>query len=697
MKQKKTKYINLMKFKKYTLENRILTTFIIFSILLTAVLLLASSQLTKWQIRQYEKNNGNQTYHEITTAINKDISSQLGKLNECKQKCVLVSNNNIKKHLLNNIHTDSIFNASVGNLLIYNNDNILISGEKWEVTDSIIIILNEKLMSRDAGDFKVYFDRQIYQVSFLRDTNRIFVNYKMMSEDYFRNILDKNLYLLDYPVQNHQIKNFSFLKDKLNDFNNVISENYEDYRFNFQESLGHEYGIIVYWLEDIHNINKKFILIPVRRTVNIFFNQSFMIIYLILFSFSLFIVVVFSNWVSQNLLKPLHAVSLSMINIMNNPLTKPEEIQFQDGVVGDLRRTFFRMQLSLYNYFQSNKIYKTISTNISTAIFWLDDNFVIEHVNPMFFEMFNIDEKNVNFLELIGLNQEELEQAKKGKLTLGMKEVMKESVKHYYALTINTVEYNQSRKYAGSMIDITSEVKGKQAMEALQLGLIRSNKLEAIGSKIDGLIHNMNSQLNTILGFALLMQKDIGDSRDLEKIIKAGKNLTQYVKDLQHKYRSDNIAMRRPLNINEIIENELNLCIHNLFCKHHVEMSRELDYDLPEYYGIYGEISQCFANVLTNAIDSLKDAPVKKIHIKTYVEDKYYCISIKDSGCGISAVNKRLIFNPGFTTNPDHTGFGIGLAVTKIIVEKYKGEIICNSRENKGSEFILKFGMDDNS
>ncbi len=692
MKQKKNQH--RMKFKKYTLENRILTTFVIFSILLTAVLLLASSQLTKWQIRQYEKNNGNQIYHRITTEINKDISNQLKSLNELKEKFVNTDNRILRKQFADIAVRDSARSTFVGTVIVYDADYNLQIGERWEVTDSIRVILDDNLIMRDVGDFKVYFDRQIYLVSFIRDVGRTFVSYKMMSEEYFRKAIDNSLYLLDYPILNYQIADLTFLKDKRREFNDVVSENYQEHRFNFQESLGHEYGIIVYWLEDFQNINRKFILIPGRRTVNIFFNQSFMIIYLILFSFSLFIVVVFSNWVSQNLLKPLHKVSLSMINIMNNPLTKPEETEFHDGVVGDLRRTFYQMQLSLYNYFEANKIYKTISTNIATAIFWLDEDFIIEHANPMFYEMFPIEESNINFADLIDLRDEELQQLNKGKLTLGTKEVVRGAIRKYYALTINTVDDDLNRKYAGSVIDITSEVQGKQALEALQLGLIRSNKLEAIGSKIDGLIHNMNSQLNTILGFSLLMEKDIGENRDLKRIISAGKNLTQFVKDLQHKYRSDNIAMRRPLNINDIIENELNLCIHNLFCKHHVEMMRELDYDLPDYYGIYGEISQCFANVLTNAIESLKDAPVKKIHVKTYSEDGFYCIRVTDTGCGIAAVNKMKVFNPGFTTNPDHAGFGIGLSVTRIIMEKYKGSIEFDSRENKGSEFVLKFGMD---
>ncbi len=683
-----------MKFKKYTLENRILTTFIIFSILLTAVLLLASSQLTKWQIRQYERNNGNQTYHRITTAINKDIGSQLKKLNEFKEIYSTTGNQSLKKQLFNKVISDSVKNKESGTLIVYDEGNTLFAGERWEVTDSISVILSGDLILRDVGDFKVYFDRQIYLVTFLRDIGRTFVLYKMMSEVYFRNAIDNNLYLMDYPIQKYQTSDFTFLKDRRKEFVEVVTQNYNERRFNFQESLGHEYGMIVYWLEDFQNINRKFILIPFRRTVNIFFNQSFMIIYLILFSFSLFIVVVFSNWVSQNLLKPLHRVSLSMINIMNNPLTKPEETEFQDGVVGDLRRTFYQMQLSLYNYFEANKIYKTISTNIATAIFWLDENFIIEHANPMFFEMFQINESNINFADLIDLRNEELEHLKNGKLTLSTKEVVWGVSRKYYALTVNTVEYNDNRKYAGSVIDITSEIQGKQALEALQLGLIRSNKLEAIGSKIDGLIHNMNSQLNTILGFSLLMERDIGDNRDLQRIISAGKNLTQFVKDLQHKYRSDNIAMRRPININEIIENELNLCIHNLFCKHHVEMTRDLDYDLPDYYGIYGEISQCFANVLTNAIESLRDAPVKQIHINTYSENGFYCIQVTDTGCGIAAVNKRKIFDPGFTTNSEHEGFGIGLAVTKMIIEKYRGVIEFDSRENKGSEFVLKFKME---
>lgn len=223
-----------MKFKKYTLENRILTTFIIFSILLTAVLLLASSQLTKWQIRQYERNNGNQTYHRITTAINKDIGSQLKKLNEFKEIYSTTGNQSLKKQLFNKVISDSVKNKESGTLIVYDEGNTLFAGERWEVTDSISVILSGDLILRDVGDFKVYFDRQIYLVTFLRDIGRTFVLYKMMSEVYFRNAIDNNLYLMDYPIQKYQTSDFTFLKDRRKEFVEVVTQNYNERRFNFR-------------------------------------------------------------------------------------------------------------------------------------------------------------------------------------------------------------------------------------------------------------------------------------------------------------------------------------------------------------------------------------------------------------------------------------------------------------------------------
>ena len=64
-------------------------------------------------------------------------------------------------------------------------------------------------------------------------------------------------------------------------------------------------------------------------------------------------------------------------------------------------------------------------------------------------------------------------------------------------------------------------------------------------------------------------------------------------------------------------------------------------------------------------------------------------VKIKDSGKGIPKKLQNKIFTAGFTTKGVGIGTGLGLAICSKIIEKHKGEIIVNSEENKGSEFVI--------
>lgn len=103
------------------------------------------------------------------------------------------------------------------------------------------------------------------------------------------------------------------------------------------------------------------------------------------------------------------------------------------------------------------------------------------------------------------------------------------------------------------------------------------------------------------------------------------------------------------------------------------------------------KFGQIITNILANAIEALCESIIREIKINLYEEEKYVVIKIKDSGKGISLKNQENIFKPFFSTKRlTDQGFGIGLAMTKNIIEKdFKGEIKVESELNKGACFII--------
>jgi len=94
-------------------------------------------------------------------------------------------------------------------------------------------------------------------------------------------------------------------------------------------------------------------------------------------------------------------------------------------------------------------------------------------------------------------------------------------------------------------------------------------------------------------------------------------------------------------------------------------------------------------NIISNAIEAIEEKGI--ITIKTYKDQTngMICISIKDTGRGMSDKEKAKIFDPFFTTKDVGKGTGLGLSVSHGIIEQHKGMIEVISTVGQGTEFIV--------
>ncbi|MEM9090654.1 MAG: ATP-binding protein [Cyanobacteria bacterium P01_F01_bin.53] len=115
-----------------------------------------------------------------------------------------------------------------------------------------------------------------------------------------------------------------------------------------------------------------------------------------------------------------------------------------------------------------------------------------------------------------------------------------------------------------------------------------------------------------------------------------------------------------------------------------------------------GQLNQVFFNLLVNAIDALDNASHQQdlalwhpqIVIKTEVESAQIVLSITDNGEGIELSSQSRIFDPFFTTKPIGQGTGMGLSIChKIIVDRHKGNLSCESLPGEGTTFYIKIPL----
>jgi signal transduction histidine kinase len=104
------------------------------------------------------------------------------------------------------------------------------------------------------------------------------------------------------------------------------------------------------------------------------------------------------------------------------------------------------------------------------------------------------------------------------------------------------------------------------------------------------------------------------------------------------------------------------------------------------------KLRQVFANVLDNAIDALGGVAEGR-RIDLFIENggRQATVRVRDNGCGMAEEEIARIFNPFFTTKD--TGTGLGMAISRKIVEAHEGTIDVTSTVGQGSEFAVTFPM----
>jgi nitrogen fixation/metabolism regulation signal transduction histidine kinase len=102
-------------------------------------------------------------------------------------------------------------------------------------------------------------------------------------------------------------------------------------------------------------------------------------------------------------------------------------------------------------------------------------------------------------------------------------------------------------------------------------------------------------------------------------------------------------------------------------------------------------MNRLFTNLLTNAIDACEDTAGCKIDISEEVRDGHILICVQDNGEGIPSELRSKIFTPNFTTKS--SGTGLGLAMSKSIIEQSGGEIWFETKEGKGTAFFVQLPL----
>lgn len=222
--------------------------------------------------------------------------------------------------------------------------------------------------------------------------------------------------------------------------------------------------------------------------------------------------------------------------------------------------------------------------------------------------------------------------------------------------------------------------------------MMETEKFAVIGQLSAGVAHEINNPLGGMkLCFNNLFHTEMDESAKKEhiEVINSGFNRIQNIVKQLLDFSKNTPLILEKASINKIIENILVLSEYTI-SKKGITIIRDFKEDIPDMSIDSNKIEQVFLNLFINAAQAMDEKGI--LSIKTFTDNNYCYVSVSDTGKGIPKDFVSKIFAPFFTTKPIGEGTGLGLTVSKAIIEQHNGELTVETSE-KGSTFTVKLPL----
>ncbi|RJP88634.1 MAG: PAS domain S-box protein [Desulfobacteraceae bacterium] len=257
--------------------------------------------------------------------------------------------------------------------------------------------------------------------------------------------------------------------------------------------------------------------------------------------------------------------------------------------------------------------------------------------------------------------------------------------------------------FLGIVTDVTDLKQAQREKELAQAQLLQSQKMEAIGMLAGGVAHDFNNYLTTILGSIDLIGLKKTLPENLKKHIAQIKNAAELSAALTRQllaFGRRQMLEKTSINLNTIVTN-IQKMLSRLIGEN-IQFTTRLAPDLKDINADFGQMEQIVMNLAVNARDAMPEGG--HLHLKTenIIIDEAYChqasyatpgefvcLTVEDSGAGMSREMMDKIFDPFFSTKGPGHGTGLGLSVVYGVVKQHQGWINVYSEPNQGTTFKI--------
>jgi signal transduction histidine kinase len=239
----------------------------------------------------------------------------------------------------------------------------------------------------------------------------------------------------------------------------------------------------------------------------------------------------------------------------------------------------------------------------------------------------------------------------------------------------------------------------------LESQLLQAQKLEAVGQLAGGVAHDFNNLLTVIDGYTALAQSKVEeDSAFVQKAlgeiagasVRAAALTTKLLAFSRKQMLKSTVA-----DANEIVSSALDL-VEPLIGEQ-IRVHRLLEPDAGNVLVDIGQLEQVIVNLAVNGRDSMRDGGNLYIATRCVELDAsteldvgtYFCLTVRDDGCGMDAETQTKIFDPFFTTKPAGEGTGLGLSTAYGTITQSGGQLSVISAPGEGTTFTIYLPQSD--
>jgi len=268
------------------------------------------------------------------------------------------------------------------------------------------------------------------------------------------------------------------------------------------------------------------------------------------------------------------------------------------------------------------------------------------------------------------------------------------SVKYVHVVALAVRDESMNLEYVGTVMDVTASKRAEEALRQAQAELAHVTRVTTMGELTASIAHEVNQPLaavianaNASLRWLAAATPNLDEAREaLLRIVRDGKRASDVIGSIRALVQKIDTEKVR-LDINQTVQDVV-LLMQNESVRKGVALRMDLAADVPPVLGDRIQLQQVILNLVMNgieAMDTVTDRPRDLLIRSCEHESNQLLVAVQDSGVGIDSHDLEKIFDTFYTTKPQ--GMGMGLAISRSIVENHGGRLWAVPNDGPGATF----------